>query len=694
MATSRPAAFSAFDLLKFAVPCGLFWLFFDPAIVHPGNVGWLLRSDWGQHYLGWLAYRHTPLHWPFNREYLLDYPFGIGLIYTDSNPLVAMPLRLASWLLPADFQYIGMWFLLSLLLQFYLGWRLLGRYAPGRWARLAGATLLCTLPTLYIQEPHDTLFAQWMVLWGLFLFFEVTSERRKLAWYSVAFMVATLANPYLTMTLLAIFAGDRLRILGPLFRARQWASLARPVLVSAVPPLAAVLALAIGGGFDGSSGSNGGFGGFNMALDAPFNPVRPGFALAFLRGGHESNRTAEGFQYLGAGLLLLIAAAVVLYLRGDRRQSPEEPLGKARHLAWPYLVLLLLALSNHVQFYDWTTPRVPIPHFALGIVNIFRASGRLFWPLAYTGVFLALAMVYRAGRRAGFAVLSLAVVLQAVDLAGFAKDMRRTTSPAGTPPAVTRSAAWDAIVRDAAEVDFEPAQEAGNPSHQQLLEEIAYRAVSHNVPVNAMYTARDSTAVLASQARQFQAFVGGEVDAGRLYVLEENCGVPPALGDRVRVLDGVWMIPPVRDAGLLSERPAAPIYRTGVTFAYNEDSHDICQLDDTWAKPESGWTWSEGPRSSLLLPLEAAPSGVGRLAIEASTYDEGKSAEVFVNGLAVGAMKLGKARRAYTLAIPAGTLRAGANTITFAAEAMTEERQRSKHESRRLGIRLYTLRID
>lgn len=72
-----------------------------------------LGGDIQQHYLGWCYYRNSGWHFPIG---LMDGVIEselISIIYTDSIPLLAVPFKIISPLLPEQFQYFGLWGLLS-----------------------------------------------------------------------------------------------------------------------------------------------------------------------------------------------------------------------------------------------------------------------------------------------------------------------------------------------------------------------------------------------------------------------------------------------------------------------------------------------------------------------------------------------------------------------------------------------------
>ena len=97
------------------------------AVVNVTNVAWLTDSsqaeglwDLTQHYLGWVFYRKSPWHFPLGLvEGIYSQP--VSIVYTDSIPLFALLFKILSPLLPANFQYFGLFELLSYALMGGLG---------------------------------------------------------------------------------------------------------------------------------------------------------------------------------------------------------------------------------------------------------------------------------------------------------------------------------------------------------------------------------------------------------------------------------------------------------------------------------------------------------------------------------------------------------------------------------------------
>lgn len=629
------------------LPLALFGTFFNWHVLDPTRIHWALTDDWGQHVLGWQAYRNSPLSWPFNHETLLAAPNGLSLIYTDSNPPLAFLFRLLAPVLPAEFQYMGLWFLLCLMLQVLFAWLLVRRHAPNPWLALGGALLLCLLPTLYNRMNHDTLMAHWLILAGLWIYLEDwTMRTRWLAW-SILLGFTAMLHPYLLVMVAAIWSGDVWRHVMPSWRTRDWASL-QPVLpLIAAPLVVAVLGLAVVGAFGDQSPGADGFGIYSMGLDGPFNPGQPNFSKLIKAHAVDPGQMAEGFQYMGAGLLFLLAAALTLHLLDRPAQSKID---KLRALILPFAVLLCLAVSNRIQLYDHTLFRFSIPDPLKAPFDVVRASGRLFWPIAYLLVWMALITVFASRRRHAVWLIPAALVLQIVDLQGFAQAERTRTAEAATRNnfVLTPSPQWTALIGAARQVDVYPPNPHAN---DRLFYEIAWRSVSAHVPVNTMYPARYSVKQSALEEAGRQAFMAGAIDPTHLYVLINPCNIPFAAG-RVRVLDGVWIIPPASAQNLVTATPTPMTYGLNETFTFGWHDKGACLAGQGFAMPQQWQTWDQAPEARLGVDLaQGLPDGT-HLHLTFHGEKHPHRVNVRVNGLPVGSFIAEHAQKSFDAGLP------------------------------------------
>ena len=646
------AAKPAHRLIFIFVPLGLFLSFFHAEILDPTRINWVMREDWGQHALGWHAFRNSPWVWPFNHETLLSYPSGLSIIYTDSNPLLAFLFKALSPLLPANFQYIGLWFFLCVTGQFIASYLLLRRHAPDRWMALGGAILMSLLPALYHRMIHDTLMAHGLILMALYIYLEMKSEPRKtLAWMGLLAACGFL-HPYILFMVLMIWGGDQIRDMKPVLITRDRKAVARLVARCFLTVLAPVLTLTMVGVFSGQTLGDEGFGTYSMALDAPFNPGRTGWSMIFKAHPTMPGQADEGFQYMGAGLLFLIVAAVILYRIDEGARTVRPLIERLRPLKWPLVMLLFLALSNRIYFSEHRIIRFSIPDPFKPLFCILRASGRLFWPLAYVAVWLALLTLYRSQPRRAQIILVSALFLQIVDLQGFASAMRAQTADANEirPYTLTPAAKWDQIMARASEIEFYPP----NPYiNKPLFYELAWRGVSHHVPVNIMYTARQDRFQDLLQEQGRLDFINGKINPSHLYIFLNPCNAPQTFQNKLRKLDGIWFIPPTSALNVVTPSPQQIRYQLGIPILFKWDAPGACSLGTAFAMPEVTGAWAIQPQSTMDLAL-TTPIHPGSTAdITLHSFKTARPVLVFANGTRVATLNVSHTDSTYQIPLSA-----------------------------------------
>lgn len=529
---ARGLSLIALALLAFAA-----WV--HVAILDPTNVGWLLRGqDIGQSALGLAAYLRVGA-WPSTHQAMLAAPDGTTLLFTDSNPLLGLLLRpFASWL-PAQIQLIGLWLLACLMLHVLFAWLLVRRTAPDFLSAWLGTALLTMLPTFFNRIGHVNLCAHWLILWALWIFIDPRRARSPLSWACVL-GVAALVHVYLLLMVAVIWGSAILAALSTRERA-SWRQLAGHALVLVM----IVGLMALNGGFGGPFESTGSYGAFPMAIDALVNPANPSYT-AFLPSTAETNgRGFEGFQYLGAGLLALIAAALAIFVVG---RAPVIGQSTARRLLWlapGFAVLTLLAMSTHITFQGDVIARIPLDQRVIDWLDPIRASGRLFWPIAYAMVFAAILVVHRLSTRQAALLLAAALALQLIDIAPMLAAIRSVTEGAQDRAVYRRTpdVRWDTLVGQAAQIDFRP---TSHVQDLQLLQELSWRAMRACRSTNRTYVARESRRSRARLALESTMLAAGRVDPTHLYILSEGALLHPALRPRVQRLDGVAFLPATR----------------------------------------------------------------------------------------------------------------------------------------------------
>ncbi|MEI5688793.1 DUF6311 domain-containing protein [Sphingomonas kyungheensis] len=516
---------SVTPVLLLLLPMLAFLAFFHVETLDIGNVGWLLNgSDAGENALGLHAYRYDPAAGLSLRTYLLNAPQGVPVLFTDSNPLVTLAAKLASPLLPGDAQLIGPFILLCLIAQTLFAWALLRRHAPGPVALWIGVALLAFPPTLFNRFVHANLMAHWLILAALWLFLDPVRSRT-LRWWGPLIVLAALIHSYLLVMVGAIWASALLVRFTQGPRPERIAVLGQG---TAVLVLVALLAHWLGVGGQLPAGN---FGFYSMPLDALWNPAIPSFTN--LLPAHETSpgRGFEGFHYLGAGGLLLVAAAILAALRLPADARQRVTLDRLRGLAPALIVLAIIAVV-----------RLPLPETVRLLLDPVRASGRLFWPVGYVLILVALLAVYRLSAERAALLLVAVLTIQIVDLDAMAYAIRAQSDAAARAPASRlRDPRWIGTIASARSIAFMPGDVTRDLG---LFQEIAWQAAKLHRPVTNVYAARADRAAVTRLHAEADAFRRGTRVPGRLYVVTDDRTLPAAMALRARRIDGVRLVLP------------------------------------------------------------------------------------------------------------------------------------------------------
>lgn len=503
-------------------------------VLDPTAIDWLMKGDWVPHYFGWHYFRSEPWHWPPGAVHGYYAPLGTSIGLTDSIPLVGYALKpLGRWL-PANFQYLGPFLLASFALQGALGARLVGRQIASPLAQALGATLFVLLPTLLIRVGHAALCAHWLILWALLLATRAPATRFiPWAWAALG-LVAGMVQPYLAAMVLVVLGVTAVSPGGTALGKRATA------LAAAVTATLAgwwVSGLFLLGGE--RSLAAGGLGYYSMNLLAFISPGDWSMFLPPLPIAGDG-QAYEGFQYLGLGILALLA--IGLGLRAISRR-PADTRSQPAPLWSPWLIAACLAMtafavspvvtlgSRTIVNLDgpWTAP-----------LALFRSSGRFVWPLVYLLLTSAIvAVMRRAPGRLGHAVLAGAVVLQLVDLRG-AHAFRRQVAHDPAFHAWTNPFAderWQTVAPAYAHLALVPPPQCG--ASPMPYEGAIALAAAHGLTINAGVVARRDERAREGYCRALDA----DIDAVRLrddtlYVVSPSAAAVLTTMGRGRVVCG------------------------------------------------------------------------------------------------------------------------------------------------------------
>lgn len=398
----------------------VFLVFFGVGVLDVTNDAWLLNNsgDLKQHYIGWLYYRESGWNFPLTVADGLAYPFGLSVVFMDSIPLFAIPFKLVSFILPATFQYFGWFGLVCFVLQGGIGALILGRFTKRIGVVLAGAVMLVVSPPVLMRVfGHTSLAAHWLILLAIYLLIswrDYKELKKSLVAWTIALVLAVLVHPYFVVMVGVLFMIS-IVVSHKDMKSTIW----RVVVPSAI---ALMVFWAIGGfGVGLTQTSGGGLGQFGVNLLSIFDPAGWSSILQPIKMASET--AYEGFNFLGVGVILLLPVVAYVLLSGRCKLGVKKwwrkNKGKTVLITVLVVGLVIAAIGPSVQLGSTVLFDLELPKVVEKVWSIFRATGRLFWPVYYLIVIGVLVVVIKSTERwrsvrAGWFLVIFAV-LQLVD---------------------------------------------------------------------------------------------------------------------------------------------------------------------------------------------------------------------------------------------------------------------------------------
>nr|WP_298375294.1 DUF6311 domain-containing protein [uncultured Halomonas sp.] len=509
-------------------------------IIDPTNVHWLLtEGDPFQHFIGWDAFRRDEWRWPLGAIPQLGTLIDSSIVFTDSIPLLALPLKLFHAWLSDPFQYQGLVMLINLTLNAALACALAQRLGARPLNAVLFAVLVALLPMVTLRglgaHGHEALTAHWLILLAVLY---SLSARPVGGWvllrWLILMLTAVLVHFYLFFMVGTLWFAWWACQLWRTGRTKQWPGL---FYLLAAGWLSAVLVLATMWAvgylqYGLEVGRDTGFGYYSAEFLTYLNPLS---AAWFFDGDLDGASRLipgwitripgqyEGQAYAGVGALVLLTAGLLVAVRRGQWSEFAELRLETRVLALALVGLFLFALGDRWIIGKVVT-NIPYPDWTQVLTQYLRSSGRLVWPLLYGLLLLALViLMYKARRRTLSVVLGVAVVLQWLDLAdmhGFIRDnldQRVAAAASGPPFAAITDPRLNALLETRERIDYLPGDDL------EKLKPYVWLAVRHDLPLNVAYFARvNAEALLKATAPQVDAIQSGALEEDTLYVITND----------------------------------------------------------------------------------------------------------------------------------------------------------------------------
>lgn len=515
--------------------------------IPPRSIDWLLsEGDTFQHYIGWHFFRREDWGWPLGELSTLASDIGTSIVYTDSIPILALPLKLFHAWLPDPFQYLGLALLINLTLNAAVACHLLLRCALPWLAAVLGAVLFAALPAVTLRglgaHGHEALTAHWLILLAmtLFLFRPQATNGNATRWLALL-GAAVMIHFYLFFMVGVLWAVWWARAGWHAERRGGWqAWLAMGVLT---PLIILVLMWAVGYFQLGHQTLvSGGYGYYSAELLTFFNPLSDAWmfnvgleSLSSIWPGWHSPISGqyEGQSYVGLGVVLLWLVALYGLIRAGMLANLHALPGSAKWLLGLSIGLFVFALSDQVvigsQVFDLHYQDLIGP-----LAYYLRSSGRLVWPLMY--VLLLGSLVWLARRMSPLRLcllLVLAIAVQRADLRpwfAFVRDTvhARVTNETQSYP-VLEATHLQPLWQGSHRLIALPAHDLG------ALKPYLWLAAEHDMSINVAYAARATQEVVNDVNRPYRnALENGQLEDGAVYLLTDD-----TWPTRVCSIDGV-----------------------------------------------------------------------------------------------------------------------------------------------------------
>ena len=367
----------------------LFEFIFGFHLVDFQNIHWL-PDDAFNGFLGWSFYRNAEETFPLFNIY--SYGMGIGstIIYTDSLPIFALIFKPFASFLPLDFQYFGLWLLLSFFLTAFFGNKILTKIGLNFISKFFVVIILLLSPIVLERfiAGHFNLMSHWIILWGISLY---QNREEKISRWLLIILVSILTHGYLFSMTIGIAIFSYIASIRDFSETKLYSN-KKNIYNILLLLIFSICALTAFGYFEVQADEvfHGGWGGYRLDLLSFINPIGRSLNWSYILGDlfafqpSKIGDLIEGFNYFGLGILLNILLAILIILK-ERFFSHEiiKISGRAKILFIFSVLLILFSLTNNVTLGGNELFTYNMPEFLKPLTKPFRASARFFWPVYY-----------------------------------------------------------------------------------------------------------------------------------------------------------------------------------------------------------------------------------------------------------------------------------------------------------------------
>lgn len=357
-----------------------------------GTVAMFLRpeDDMVQYLTGSKFFIYDSWRFPLLISSYVERSYPQSMAFTDCIPLFAIITKLIYKITGQELNYLAWWYALVVVAQ-PVSFSLLLWFGGVRnkILLLTGGILSILVPTFLYRAMQAAMFGHFIILTAMALYFAAVNEGwSKPAWprwvlvtWPAFLLFCATINLYLLVMAGIFFAAALAQTALRDFRTSRGLNAGLWALYgTCVAPAVAALMFVLGYFVPYSLEDPETLAKASTNLISPFVPQ-----LSALFAGSSTIIDAtgvqyEGYNYLGAGLLMLMLFAIVF---ANRR--PLDLVRGHPFLVCALLFLFLFAVSSKAYAGQWAVWSFEVPDR----LAAFRAPGRFVWPVTYFGIFLS-----------------------------------------------------------------------------------------------------------------------------------------------------------------------------------------------------------------------------------------------------------------------------------------------------------------
>lgn len=495
----------------------IFVLIYGTKILDVTFDDWIMNNggDFLQHYIGWLYYRKTPWKFPIGLIDGLLEDSLVSVTFMDSIPLFAVFFKLLSPVLPATFQYFGLYGIIVYMLQGALSGLIIYKLTKSIYAGIISPALFVTNTVLTTRMyAHTALACHPIILMALLLAIDLEKlkERKKdlLCWLLLMFMASWIHLYFVPMVAIIMIGAYLKDIIS-----KKW--YVPLIKMGTVFAFTLIMMYVMGDFYGETSLAESDFGVYNYNLISFFEPAGASRFFEFV--GTVDKGRGETFAYLGVGIIIMMNYAIIsILVSGNLKEKIKQNIG------WIFTVIVLsfISIIPSIRIGNYNSKAIKLPKVTLKVMTMFRANCRFIWPVMYIVVILSICTLLKKHNKRGIVLFYVLCIVQLADLSNIVTIKKEEShSMIYGEPHCLQSSVWNEM--NVTDIYFtgNMGDFVVNNEFDKVME-LGIYAADNDLKMNDFYVARKNNDIInEKKQKELELLLAGEAKDGRLYVFNE-----------------------------------------------------------------------------------------------------------------------------------------------------------------------------